>query len=249
VELRDRWPGAAVFEQGRTLIGDHYASPHRSDPDMPRKDEEGRGLCLNCHDPHGSVNQFDILVDRYEAIGGWEGPSAPPEYRLCFDCHGRDGPAGMRTENRWIEDYYDEGLQGDGMAGHQIRLSPKSALSWPSSVRVGDRLPCYDCHNPHGSQGYNRAEPNAFLISDQREGWSGLVATTTDPEQNRRFCLGCHIPSDGIPGTIIVHGIVMNTIPSGVDEHASASWAGCFDCHGGSYATARDHNVHHPRIP
>ncbi|MFH1573116.1 MAG: hypothetical protein ABIG68_03990, partial [Acidobacteriota bacterium] len=139
VELRERWPGAMVYESDRMLAGNHYVSPHRSDPDMPLTDDRGRGLCLNCHNPHGTENLFDILVDRYDGIAGWEGPEPPAAYRLCFRCHGHDGPPGMEIANQWIEDYYDEGLQGDGTAGHAIRLSPKSALSWPGSVRKGDR--------------------------------------------------------------------------------------------------------------
>jgi hypothetical protein len=246
---RERWPGAIVFEDDRILGDGRYVSPHRSDANMPRRDPGGRGMCLNCHDVHGSENAFDILVDTYSSIAGWTDPGPPAAYALCFRCHGRRGPAGMRQENRWIEDYYDEALQGSGTAGHQIRLSAKSALSWPSTVRKGDRLPCYDCHNPHGSRGNDGSHPNAFLISDQRDSWSDLTATASDPLQNRRFCLGCHIPSDGMPGSVTVEGIVMNAIPAGVPEHATASWEGCFRCHGGDYSSATAHNVHHPRIP
>jgi predicted CXXCH cytochrome family protein len=248
VEHRERWPGAIVFEDERILPGGHAVSPHRTDPEMPRRSPEGQGLCLNCHDPHGTP-YFDLLVAPYGPIGGWKDPGPPQAYALCFQCHGRSGPPGMDQENQWIEDYYDMSLQGDDTAGHAIRLSSDSALSWPGYVRRGDRLPCYDCHNPHGSRGYDGAHPNAFLLSDQRPGWSGLTDTRTDPEQNRRFCFGCHIPSDGVPGSQTVEGIVMNTIPDEVPEHASTATEGCFSCHGSAYDGPLSFNVHHPRIP
>ena len=245
----ERWPGQLVFEDNRIVGEGHHLSPHHMDPDMPRRDSQGRGLCLNCHNPHGTENPFDILTAPYTSMSGWESLGPPPAYGLCLGCHGHGGPTGMRRENQWIEDYYDAAFQGDETAGHQIRFSPKSALAWPATVHKGDRLPCFDCHNPHGSRGHDGNRPNAFLISDQREGWSGLTETATDPEQNRRFCLGCHIPSDGIPGSVRVAGIVMNTIPPGIPEHAAFSFEGCFTCHGSDYGSATAHNVHHPKIP
>jgi hypothetical protein len=82
------------------------------------------------------------------------------------------------------------------------------------------------------------------LISDERPGWANLTNTVTDPEQSRRFCLGCHIASDGVPGSQVVEGIVMNTIPSGEIEHGSTGTRGCFECHGGDYSSPTSSNVH-----
>lgn len=100
--------------------------------------------------------------------------------------------------------------------------------------------------NPHGSQGYNALGPNAFLISDERPGWDNLTDTLADPIQNRRFCLGCHIDSDGIPGSNVVNGIVMNTL-SAVPGHQSVDMEGCGTCHGDDYSSSTSFNVHHPR--
>ncbi|TPW10091.1 MAG: hypothetical protein FD129_2005 [bacterium] len=211
---------------------------------MPRKDAGGEGLCLNCHDPHGEAGYKDLLTRPYRGIGGGETSGPPPQYDLCLSCHGHYGPGGMEIENRLIEDFYDSGLNGP-TAGHQIRRNPRIALSWPAHVRVGDKLPCYDCHNPHGSIGRNGAQPNAYVISDQRDDWSGLTATRTDDEQSRRFCLGCHIPSDGIPGTRVVEGIVMNTL-SDRAAHTYGAVDGCVTCHGNDYDGPTSHNVHNP---
>jgi hypothetical protein len=87
--------------------------------------------------------------------------------------------------------------------------------------------------------------PNGYLLSDQRPGWYGLTDTKTDPTQNRRFCLGCHIPADGVPGSIEVGGIVMNAL-SNEAAHLSTATEGCFDCHGADYSTPTSFNVHHP---
>jgi cytochrome c553 len=244
LEYRGRWPGEAVYTNTLMTASGRFLSPHAQDADMPRRDAGGEGLCHNCHNPHGTSNPRDVLIAPYGGIGGHDAIGPPVEYRLCLSCHGKDGPAGMDLENRNIEDYYDAGLNGEH-AGHQIRKNPAIALSWPAHIQIGDMLPCYDCHNPHGSEGYNRVEPNAFLLSDQRRGWSGLTDTLNDPGQARRFCFGCHIPADGIPGSEIVEGIVMNTLPD-LPVHLSTAVESCHDCHGRDYSTAQSHNVHNP---
>jgi hypothetical protein len=150
----------------------------------------------------------------------------------------------METSNRLIEDYYDAGLNG-AFAGHQIRKNPAVAISWPSHVKIGDMLPCYDCHNPHGSRGYDGVRPNGYLLSDERPGWSGIVDPTASAEESRRFCLGCHVPSDGMPGSRSVEGIVMNAI-STRSGHVSSDAESCHGCHGADYSGPTSVNVHHP---
>ena len=243
VALRGRWPGEAVYSDPTVTPAGGFVSPHAHDPDMPRRDGFGAGLCLNCHNPHGTANPFDALIGSYRGLGGHDAVGPPEEYAHCLQCHGRNGPAGMDVENQYIEDYYDSGLNEH--AGHRIAMNSAVALSWPQHVRQGDMLPCYDCHNPHGSQGYDRVRPNAYLLSDQRPGWSDLTDTRNDPDQNRRFCLGCHIPSDGVPGSQTVEGIVMNTIPER-EAHRSTSLRGCFECHGRDYDGPTSNNVHNP---
>ena len=244
VEYRNRWTGQNLYNNPG-VFGYHFLSPHANDPDMPRIDAEGRGSCLNCHDPHESTNPFDLLVSAYRGVGGFDESTYPTRYQLCFDCHSQNGPMGMEWENRLIQDFYDSSINNDGYAGHQIRMNPRVAISWPSYVRVGDKLPCYNCHNPHGSQGFNAAGPNAFLISDERRGWANLTDTLTDPMQNRRFCLGCHINSDGIAGSNVVNGIVMNTL-SNMPSHQTGSIESCGSCHGADYSSSTSYNVHHP---
>lgn len=245
VLLRRRWPGMEVFEDTRIAPTGHYYSPHRNDPDMPLQDGDGNGLCRNCHNPHEGASEHDLLTRVYQPWGGSWANQASVRMAACLDCHGPTGPIGMEPENRLIADYYDKGINNDGRAGHQIRRNRDIAISWPTWVRSGDQLPCFDCHNPHGSRGNDGVQPNAFALSDQRPGWKGLTDTRNDPAQSRAFCLGCHIPADGVPGSITVDGIVMNTLPD-EDEHRSNRTEGCFECHGSDYSSPTSSNVHHP---
>jgi len=244
VENRSRWPGQAVYENPGMVAGLHYFSPHRNDPDMPLIDPLGGGSCLNCHNAHGSDNPFDMLKEPYRGIGGFDEPTYPTRYNACLSCHSTFGPPGMEISNQLIGDFYDSTINGEH-AGHQIRMNPDVALSWPAHIQMGDKLACYDCHGAHGSRGYNDQGPNAFLISDERPGWANLTNTLVDPGQNRQFCLGCHIPSDGFPGSQVVAGIVMNTL-SDEAPHGSTSFQGCFECHGADYSTSTSNNVHNP---
>ncbi len=245
VNKRNRWPGEQAYENPLTYKGGKLFSPHAFDQDMPIVDESGQGACRNCHDPHEGDGSHDLLVMEYGPVSGAGEIKAPAAYDLCLGCHSFEGPVGMDIENKWIRDYYDSSINEDLTTGHQIRFNPRVALSWPSNVELGDKLPCYDCHNPHGSWGNDGTNPNGYLISDERPDWSGLTDTLDDPGQSRRFCLGCHISSDGEAGSRSVEGIIMNTISSR-KGHLSSSGASCHTCHGGDYSTSNSFNVHHP---
>jgi predicted CXXCH cytochrome family protein len=245
VNHRKRWTGEQGFRNPLTFGEGEFYSPHANDQDMPLRDDTGEGMCMNCHEAHASGERPDLLTKEYGPISGAHELGWPSSYSLCLDCHSEEGPVGMDFESQRIRDYYDSSLNGDLRAGHQIRFNNRVALSWPSNVEIGDMLPCYDCHNPHGSLGNDGTNPNGFLISDERLGWSGLNNTLVDAEQSRRFCLGCHITSDGEPGSKVVEGIVMNSI-SGRKGHSSSSVESCHLCHGGDYSTSTSYNVHHP---
>jgi predicted CXXCH cytochrome family protein len=243
LDLRGRWPGERTYRDPATTATGHYVSPHASDPDMTRRDPSGEGSCMNCHDPHGTPAR-DLLVATYGGISGHSATAAPAAYALCLRCHSDAGAPGMDVSNRTIADAYDSSVSGEN-AGHRIRKDPAIALSWPPHVQIGDKLACYDCHGVHGSAGNDGVRPNAYLISDQRSGWSGLDDTVNDPAQARRFCFGCHIPSDGTPGSQSVQGIVMNTLSSRAG-HASSDLESCYACHGNDYTSPAAHNVHNP---
>ncbi len=235
-----RWPGAKAYEDPRYSA--HRASSNVVYPGA----KYPAGDCKNCHNPHGTKNP-DMLVARY--AGG--GP-ATSNFQLCFDCHGEaKGPAGMPREARRILAYYAQPLTKEAAPGHQITQSMRQKNDFAQAkLKLGDKLPCLDCHNVHGSQGSDGARPNGKLISDQRAGfWYGLTNTLADPVQNRRFCLGCHVEADGTAFSREVEGIKMNRLPD-FPEHRAAGTKSCYACHASPkpYDTDASFNVHYVKF-
>ncbi len=261
---RVAWPGMDVFENPNTWDDgppQKFFSPHRNDPDMPIKDSSGVGRCVNCHSPHGTGNAFDMLIDTYLSTKGSSQGDEPLNYELCLKCHDHDGPAGMDSENKNISHYYNKSINPE-TAGHMIRKSTNSASYWPDHIQVGDRLACSNCHNPHGTRGHaDIGLPNAYLLSDQRPGYDGIIDTKTMASQCRPFCFSCHVPSDDPNCTLYngqcpeVDGIVMAAIPElemgQQSHHESDGTTHCYNCHGKDYdvtsAASPAFNVHNPK--
>jgi hypothetical protein len=228
-----RWPGQQVWQ-------DLNHSPHNSSPNMPIKDAFGNGSCDNCHNVHGGPSEHDMLDTTYLGISGSQNGLVADNYKLCLSCHSPYGPVGMADSSKHISEYYDRAMNPNQRSGHGV----SSASGY---IPGNSRLPCYDCHNPHGSQGYDRLGPNAYLLSDQRTGWWGLDSIKTDTAQVRRFCFGCHKTSDGLRGGT-VEGMTMPPLTNLIPEHASTSSRHCYDCHGRDYSSGTSHNVHNPAI-
>lgn len=231
LDLRGRWPGKSVYEN--TPFSPHAGST------MPEN-----GSCRNCHSPHGTENSFDMLKAPYcGTVGSGDFSGDPNNYQLCFNCHSEDGPwapAGMRPETKRIASYYNQSLNDDKYSGHQLN-------SETGFAKKGDKLACSNCHNPHGSRGYNR-QPNLHLLSDERDRWDGIGDTLTDPNSSRRFCFGCHVPSDKTSAeweNPVVEGIAMRPIAA-FSAHEFGSKESCHSCHGRDYSSNTSENVHHP---
>jgi len=227
-----RWPGRTVWESP-------LFSPHYSDQDMPLKDLYGDASCDNCHNPHGTNAPHDMLDTTGAGITGSDAGFLPENYALCLDCHSIDGPIGMDDTSRSIAYFYDRSMNPGGNSGHGIG-------SGGGYVSAGSRLPCYDCHNPHGSQGYGGQGGNDYLLSDQRPGWFGLTDIRNDNDQVRRFCFGCHPPSDNPSGAGPVEGLTLATLPVAVADHATAGTTHCYNCHGRDYSSPTANNIHNP---
>jgi hypothetical protein len=230
VQNRVRWPGQLIWENAQF-------SPHYASPAMPIKDAQGNGSCDNCHNVHGGSGTHDLTDTTWQGIVGSQTGSLPSNYQQCLGCHSPFGPAGMDDTSRMIWNYYDQSINGSGVPGH-------SGLSG-GYVPSGARMPCYDCHNPHGSVGNGGAGGNKYLLSDQRPGWYGLTNIKYDNTQVRRFCFGCHRSSDGFGGGT-VEGIVVPSLPNKA-AHAYNDTKHCYDCHGRDYSSATGNNVHNPR--
>jgi hypothetical protein len=227
-----RWPGQLIWENPN-------ASPHAYDPDMPIQDDMARGACKNCHNVHEGVAQYDLLIDSAGPLAATITSRPPTALALCFSCHSTSGPPGMNPEGRLILDFYDDiNRSRNSSPGHAFENSY-------GAVQAGSKLPCYNCHNPHGSQGGNGIQPNAYLISDERPQWYGLTDTKNSAEQARRFCNGCHPFSDGLGGGL-VEGIALEPINPDRPEHRSTGTEHCYDCHGRDYSAPNGRNVHNP---
>jgi hypothetical protein len=228
---RVRWPGRTIWE-------DALNSPHFADPNMPIKDAYGNASCDNCHSPHGGISAHDMLDTTYSGIVGSQLGSNPENYALCLKCHSIGGPTGMSEASHNIAYYFDRSINPGSYSGHGVRTGG-------GYVPAGSRLPCYDCHNPHGSVGNANSGANKFLLSDQRPGWYGLTDIINDASQVRRFCFGCHKSSDNVGGGA-VEGLTLPPLPSTVSAHASTATGHCYDCHGRDYTTPTSNNVHNP---
>ncbi len=226
-----RWPGRTVW-QNPTF------SAHYFDSDMPIKDAFGNGSCDNCHDVHGGVSTRDMLDTTYNGIVGSQIGTRATSFELCIGCHSMNGPLGMRESSKYISDFYDRAINPGERSGHGVS-------SGSGYVPTGARLPCADCHNPHGSQGYANGGANGFMLSDERPGWYGLTDIRNDNLQVRRFCFGCHVSSDGQGGGQ-VEGMALGQLPSEVSAHSFGGTVHCYDCHGRDYGSPTGFNVHNP---
>jgi|GEM_PF-1218137 len=220
------------------------------------------GDCRNCHAPHRNTATYDALVSTYRPtpdVATVQSDRQNGTYALlCITCH--DGAPSTRNILQFVS--YQYNLTGDDYTGgHRI-------FTAGGNLPVGAPLPCYDCHNPHGSKGNNGTQPNRKLISDEQ--WSNIDTSTTAGVVN--FCFKCHLPWERVAGSgqalanqipagelTTIEGLDRRTaanklsLISGIGAHAEANRtapsANCYDCHGNSYAApsaTAGYNVHRP---
>ncbi|MEI8083919.1 MAG: cytochrome c3 family protein, partial [Actinomycetes bacterium] len=241
------WPGSATYVSA--------ANAHRLLPEttvtvgpgdaQPRE----QGDCRYCHASHRGPNTYDSLLSTFTvptdvtlAADKADGSYAD----LCFRCHGGVKPSGFATAPVDIQIF---ATSGGSTAGHSI-------VTAGGLLPVGSPLPCFECHNPHGSSGGNGA-----LLSDER----GAALGTTTATGVRAFCFTCHTTAGSSPAgwdsasaayalvspTEKVVGIARD---GGVlhlstrDGHAQSDAQSCYECHGNNYSVDGN-NVHNPLIP
>jgi len=245
-----RWPGSDTYtssSNAHRLISETTQTVGLSDP--VRREE---GSCLYCHASHRGSNAYDGLVNTYTVPteSTLESDQNDGTYAaLCFTCHGGETPSGFESAPRNIRQFAT--AEGTSTVGHQIVTSG-------GTLPVGAPLPCFECHNPHGSE-----RGNASLISDER----GASLDTTDDDDVRSFCFTCHTTSDttagweGDPGAYAVVSSAAEVVGlrrdggstgdenllhlSANDGHSQDDTQSCYDCHGDSY-DAGGHNAHNP---
>lgn len=138
--------------------GGQYGSTYPAEPDATQ-----RGMCNNCHQPHGwptnlnsSVDFTNLLVDAEES--------------LCFTCH--DGSPAAST-NSVINDFTNV-----------VKVTRHPVVNSDSQRHAGRSVECTDCHNPHkakvGRSGYaTTATSTRNLVVSPNVGASGVAVNYT----------------------------------------------------------------------
>jgi hypothetical protein len=242
------YPVAGTFP-GATTYLDATVNAHLGIPASSSPTTRTAGDCLYCHVSHRAAAPYDGLVATFTVSTAAPKDTTDGEFAaLCFECH--DGSL-AGAEN--IKQYVTGGTE---RSGHKIKTAG-------GLYPVGAPLPCFECHNPHGS-----TRGNARLLSDVLGG--SLDPTSTAPAQVRQFCFTCHTTSDTAKGwdseanagagaftTAIaagdtVAGLSRDAAPGtnllrlpSVVGHMEGDLQDCYQCHGSSYASGGN-NVHSP---
>jgi hypothetical protein len=186
------FPGATVYADAG--LNAHAAIPGRvvANPLAPsRETTRAAGDCLYCHSAHRGVSAYDGLVAGFSASSDSLQDAEEGAYAaLCFRCHAGEDSAlafGGAADIRSLVTHDADD------PGHTIRTAGGTYVS-------GSPLPCYECHNPHGSAG-----SNTRLIADT-VGEELDPRTPAKPENAgasaakvRQFCFACHTSYDLAP--------------------------------------------------
>lgn len=237
------YPTSGTFP-GRTVYANPALNAHASIPASGTIREQGD--CLYCHDSHRANNKYDGLFKRFSPTTTAtvvQDQTTGAYAESCYDCHGGVLRSEFTTMPVNIKQFTTAGAP---RSGHRIKTAG-------GTLPVGAPLPCYNCHNPHGS-----SRGNGALISDAL----GQSLDTTTPAGVRSFCFSCHSSSNGFVwnstsatylavGTQLVEGLRRSGADGSllrlpvVGGHASGDTQSCYTCHGSNYAPGGS-NVHNP---
>jgi hypothetical protein len=248
------WPGSAVFNVPYNA-GSQSGSMHATRTVVWPGTAYAGGDCKNCHRMHGPSDRYAILRDTdASGVPGAE-PYTSSSFDFCFNCH--DGTPGFD-----MRPYYPVAAGGQG-TGAQTGHRTISA----GTLTAGSALPCYDCHNPHGSGSayglmvVTQTSATSTIVNGDVSG--EIVMTPGRPAANvRQFCFSCHTTADnasGWNGGAYV-GITPGAKVEGIDRvstasrlrlpsvtgHNSTDTQACYDCHGSDYSGSSSSNVHNP---
>lgn len=241
---------------GKTIANNTTKNGHAN---ISSQDTYAKGDCRYCHSSHANGVDDMLLSSRgalraMKSVGGVvsDAEKTSGAYAsFCLSCHN-----GSNSGTPWagaanIADVVSIPA-GSTEASRTAFLASASGHRITSSnaeVPAGSALPCYTCHNPHGSK-----NGNSFNLNDE------LGSNLTG---NRATCLTCHTTSDDYvlgsdgssynlvsastpeciglsrTGSDDVNGTpVANKLklPSGVEAHTKDGTMPCTACHGGVHA-------------
>lgn len=221
------------------------------------QDTYDTGDCRYCHSSHGSSSQYDgLLAARGEvrammATGGVvsdEEKTSGAYASFCLSCHN-----GSNDKTPWASapDIASQvalpaGSSEESRTAFLLSAAGHRVSSANADVPAGSALPCYSCHNPHGSK-----NGNAYNLND-------TLGSNLAGERNT--CFTCHTSSDGFvlaaagssytavssstpecvglsrTGNDTINGEqVANKLklPDGIEAHTKDGTMECSGCHGG----------------
>ncbi|MDO8963111.1 MAG: cytochrome c3 family protein, partial [Coriobacteriia bacterium] len=255
------YPVTGTFP-GPTVYASSTANAHGRIPASSTVGANGmvQGDCRWCHATHRGPSKYDGLLSNFvvPTTSTVAADNATGDYAAeCFRCHGGTGSwaaSGAVDIKQYV-------TTGGATSGHRI-------VSATPSAPVNAPLPCFGCHNPHGS-----TRGNHSLIADTL-GKNLETTFTAGSELTRRFCLSCHSTFDGsvwnsVTGTYTAvsatekvfglsrNGGALNSGPGGVGYNylllknvsghlRTDVTRNCYECHGSSYGAAPAINVHSP---
>lgn len=182
------FPGETVY---RSATNAHANIPAGSMDDWVMASREATrvaGDCLWCHSGHRGKSEYDGLVDTFGAPKDPVGAAdlVDGDYTaVCLRCHSATLAAGITFDTAAEVPNVADSVLADTAApesfnGHRVRTSG-------GDLPVNSPLPCYLCHNPHGS-----TRNNSTLFSDTL---GANLDTSTDAGM-RAFCFTCHTTYD-----------------------------------------------------
>jgi len=158
-----------------------------------------KGICLNCHTPHGILgsegNAYDTDTVPEAKQLTTSNPSVTKDYliprqlnvweeKLCETCHDASGPA----INNIQSEIDKRGLGGSGHPVDDTSLSGGHVVNETFPITT-KHVECYDCHNPHVIKSSSRVEGLRYV---------DISGVTKDPAAGDRqpyvyeICLKCH---------------------------------------------------------
>jgi hypothetical protein len=250
------WPGATIWSNAYDPTAQTGSMHTASTAVWPGTSYAG-GACQNCHRMHGPQDRYAILRDTDAAGNPGVFPFTSDDFGFCFNCH--DGTPGFDVRR-----YYPIAAAGTAIgnarAGHATVTS--------GTLPAGSALPCYDCHNPHGSASAYGLQVVTQLTATQTVSIGDgigeiLMGPGRGATQVREFCLTCHTTADNANGW---NGSAFATVTAGatvegIDRtatdarlrlpagtwHDSTDTRSCYACHGNDYSGSAG-NVHAPGV-